>query len=96
MNTAKWNGSTSITLEDHIDKCREAYVSIKTAAMHVNEQVPNERMRVQSLLDSIDGCTDPKICSRVANINDDSNTMHKDWEAAVAYLLPVDPVAKRK
>ena len=94
-NTAKWNGSTSITLEDHIDKCHEAYVSIETAALHVTEQVPNKRTRVQSLLDSIDGCTDSKICSHVANINDDSNTMHEDWEASVAYLLPVDPVAKQ-
>ena len=85
-----------MTLESRIDKCCEDYSSIETAALHVTEQLPNEHTRVQSLLDSIDGCTDPKICSRIANINDDSNAMHDDWEAAVAYLLPVDPVAKRQ
>ena len=95
-NTAKWNGTTSMTLESHIDKCREAYASIETAALHVTEQLPNERTRVQSLLDSIDDCTDPKIFSRVANIDDESNAMHDDWEAAVAYLLHVDPVYRRQ
>ena len=60
-----------MTLKSHIDKCREAYVSIDTAALHVTEQLPNERTRVQSLLDSINGWTDPKICTRVASINDE-------------------------
>ena len=85
-----------MTLESHIDKCREAYVSIETVALHVTEQLPNKRKSVQSLLDLIDGCMDPKICLRVANINDESNAMHNDWEEAVAYLLPVEPVAKRQ
>ena len=95
VNTAKCNCTTSMTLESRIDKCCEDYSSIETAALHVTEQLPNERTRVQSLLDSIDDCTDPKIFSRVANIDDESNAMHDDWEAAVAYLLPVDLVAKR-
>ena len=52
-NTAKWNGTTSMTLESHIYKCLEAYASIETAALHVTDQLSNERTRVQSLLDSI-------------------------------------------
>ena len=96
VNTAKWNGTTSMTLESHIDKCHEAYASIETAALHVTDQPPNECTRVQSLLDSIDDCTDPTICSRVANINDDLNAMHDDWEAAVAYFLSVDPIYQRQ
>ena len=63
--------------------------------MHSTEQIPNPRTRVQSLLDSIEGCTDPKVCTRVAAISNETNNMLDDFEAAVAHLIPVCPVASK-
>ena len=51
------------------------------------------RTRVQSLLDLFEGCKDPNVCARVAAISNESNGMLDDFEAAVAHLIPVCPVA---
>ena len=65
------------------------------ASEHVTEQVKNPRTRVQSLLNSIEGFTDPKICARVAAVSNDANGMQADLEWAVFYLLPTCPVAAK-
>ena len=69
VNERKWDGTTSYLLQSHVDKCRECDVDIENASEHITEQIPNTRTRVQSLLDSVEGCTDPKICARVAAIS---------------------------
>ena len=63
--------------------------------MHVPDQVPIERTRVQSLLDSMDGCTDPKVCVRLVAISNESLGMLNSFEDAVAHLLPACPVAAK-
>ena len=69
VNERKWYGTTSYLLQAHIEKCRECYVDMENESENVTGQVPNPRTRVQILLDSIEGCTDPKICSRVAVVD---------------------------
>ena len=68
VNERKLDGTTSHLLQAHIEKCRECYLDIKNASEHVTKQVPNTRTRVQSLIYSIEGCTDPNICARVAEV----------------------------
>ena len=62
---------------------------------HVPDQVSIERTIVQSLLDSMDGCTDPKVCARLAAISDEALGMINSFEYAVAHLLPSFPVAAK-
>ena len=50
---------------------------------------------MQSLLDSIKGCTDPNICARVTAVSNEANRMQADFELAVAHLLPACPVASK-
>ena len=71
MNNRKWDGTTATTIQAHIERCRESYVDCETASLHVPYQVPIERTRVQSLPDSMDGCTDPKVCAKLAAISNE-------------------------
>ena len=79
-------------MQAHIERCRESYVDWETASLHVPDQVPIKRTRVQSLLDSMDGCTDPKVCARVAAISNEALEMLNNSENDVAHLLPACPI----
>ena len=89
------DGATIYLLQAHIVKYREFYVDIENESEHVTEQVPNPRTQVQSLLDLIEGCTDPNICARVAAVSNEANGMQSDFELAVAHLLPACHVAAK-
>ena len=82
-------------MQAHIERCRESYVDWETASLHVTDQVPIKRKRVQSLLDSMDGCTDPKVCARLAAISNEALGMISSFEDAFAHLLPPYPVAAK-
>ena len=79
VNERKWDGTTSYLLQSHIEKFRGCYVVIENASENVTEQVPDPHTRVQSLLNSIEGYTDPKICDRVAAVSNESNGMQADF-----------------
>ena len=91
VNEAKWDGTTSQLLQSHIERIRESYIDIENAAQHIKEQIPDPRTRVQSLIDSIEGCTDAKVCARVAAISNETNGMLDDFERAVAHLITSVP-----
>ena len=95
VNGRKCYGTTSYLLKAHIEKCRKLYVNIKNASEHVTEQVPNPRTRVQSLLNSIEGCIDLNICARVDAVSNEANGMLADFELAVFHFLPACPVATK-
>ena len=59
VNERKWDGTTSYSLQSNVEKCRQCYVDIENASEHITEQTPNAITRVQVLLDSVEGCTDP-------------------------------------
>ena len=73
VNKRKWDVTTSYLLQSHVENCRECYVDIENASEHITEQIPNARTRVQILLDSVEGCTDTKICAIVAAIYNKSS-----------------------
>ena len=67
---------------------------------HVAYQLPNEHTRVGYLHDAIE-CNDPPLQAAIANIEeylgDGTYANHgkrNDFDKAVSYLLPKDPVAK--
>ena len=92
VNKRKWDGTTANTMQEHIERCRESYVDWETASLHVPDQVPIKQNRVQILLDSMDGCTDPKLYARLAAISNEALGMLNSFEDSVAYLFPECPV----
>ena len=64
-------------------------------ANNIDYQIPNERTKVQNLLDSVYDCQNPKFFSAVSAISDIGRGMSADFEKADVLLLPTDPVAKK-
>lgn len=66
-------------------------------ATHVNYQLPNENTRVTYLLDAID-CADAPLQAAMALVRNDTEPHGKmnDFEATAAFILPHDPVAKKR
>ena len=95
--TRKWKGSQGFPLEKFAALHRNAYVSLVACAEHVEYQLPNAHSRVGYLLDAIES-DDAGLQAAMANVEDDTGVGGKrgEFEAAVAYLLPKDPVVKRK
>jgi hypothetical protein len=95
--TRKWKGSSSFPLEKFVALHRNAYVSLQACSEYVEFQLPNAHSRVGYVLDAIE-TDDAGLQAAMANVTDDTGPHGKrgDFEAAVAYLLPKDPVMKRK
>ena len=90
----KWDGSTNITPERHISNCRQAYMNLDGASEHIDYQLPNERMKVKNLLDSVDECQNPKVCAAVLDISNIVHGTSTEFDKAAVFLLPEDPVTK--
>ena len=72
------------------------YNDMETPAEHIAYQLPNGRTKVQRFADSIEEYKDPKICAAIANALDTGRNMHTDFEACVSFVLPHDPVLKKR
>lgn len=96
MLSRKFSGGTSLTLERYLGQHRAAHVSIERCAEHVQCQVHDERTRVGYLLDNIEvGDADVKAALAAIRSDDTPTGMRNNFEAAVAFLLPTDPVKKK-
>lgn len=97
MHNRIWKGQTNFSLEKFVQQHRNAFVMLQQCAEHIAYQLPNERTRVTYLLDNIQ-CADATLQAAIAAVRQDKGPdgMMSDFEAAVAYLLPSDPVAKKR
>ena len=97
LNTRKWKGNSNFTLEKFVQLHRNSFVSMRACSEHVTFQLPTPYTRVGYLLDAIES-SDPPLLAAMANIEDDTVPTGKrhDFEKAAAYLLPKDPVARRR
>lgn len=97
LHTRKWKGTTSFSLEKFIGQHRNAFVSMSQCATHVAFQLPNELTRVTYLLDAIE-CNDAPLQAAMALVRNDTGPTGKmnDFEATASFLLPHDPVAKKR
>ena len=94
--TRKFTGGTSLTLERYLGQHRAAHVSIERCAEHVQCQVHDERTRVGYLLDNIEvGDADVKAALAAIRGDDTPTGKRNNFEEAVAYLIPTDPVKKK-
>jgi len=94
MQTRKWTGTSSVTLEAHLDMHRSSLVALEEASEHVQHQIPEERTRVTYVLNSID-CKDPEVLSAVSAVRQNDPGMRDDFESAACFLQPTCPVARR-
>ena len=97
LHTRVWKGQSNFPLEGFTSQHRNAFVSLQACAEHVQYQLPNEHSRVGFVIEGIQ-CADAGLQAALAAIraDNDPNGMRYDFEAAVAYLLPYDPVAKKR
>jgi hypothetical protein len=97
LHNRQWKGQSNFSLEKFIAQHRNAFVSMRQCAEHVTFQLPNERTRVSYLLDAIQ-CNDPGLQAAMAQVRTDSdaNGRMNDFEATASYLLPYDPVSKKR
>ena len=97
LHTRVWKGQSNFSLEKFVQQHRNAYVSMQQCAEHVAFQLPNEHTRVGYLLEAIQ-TTDAGLQAAIAQIktDDGANGKRNDFEAAASYLLPYDPVAKKR
>ena len=69
---------------------------MENAADYISYQLSNGRTKVQIFADSIEECKYPKICSAIANALYPRRNMFTDFEAALGFVLPHDPVLKKR
>ena len=64
---------------------------------HVSYQLPNEHTRLGYILDARES-TSPPLITAMANIEEDTASTGKrnNFETDIVYLLPKDPVVKRR
>ena len=70
---------------------------MQQCAEHVDFQLPNEHTRVGYLIESIEN-SDASLQAALALVRNDTgpNGKRNDFEATAAFLLPHDPVAKKR
>jgi hypothetical protein len=97
LHSRKWKGQSGHTLEKFIGMHRNAFVSMSQCAQHINYQLPNENTRVTYLLNSIE-CNDAPLQAAMALVRNDTGVTGKmnDFEATAAFILPHDPIAKKR
>ena len=101
--TNRWTGTTGFTLHQFLAKHRSSYNSLQRCAEHVAVELPNERTRVGYLLENID-CNDKNVTTALSHIRLDDTVdaagnpsgLRNEFEGAVAFLLPTDPVKKKR
>ena len=103
MINMRWTGTTSFSLHGFLAKHRASYNTLQRCAEHVAVELPNERTRVGYLIENID-CQDKDVTTAVSHVRLDDTTdatgnpsgTRNDFERAVAFLLPMDPVGKKR
>ena len=93
-----WKGNTNFSLERFIEQHRSAFISMEQCSQHVAFQLPNEHTRVRYLIDNIQ-CNDAELQASLAAIRMDTtgpDAKRNNFENAAQFLLPSDPVAKKR
>lgn len=99
ITTFKWKGTTNMTLESFVNKHRIAHTRMLRCAQNITAQTFEERERVNGLLDGIIS-SDPGLQAAMASIRadtrEDGTGKQDNFEEAAAYIIPFDPVSKKR
>ena len=93
----KWNSQTAITFHTFLAKHRDSFHSLKRCGDHVTVEIPSECTGVGYLINNI-YCNDKDLSAALSSVSldDNANGMINEFEKAVAFLLPTDPVKNKK
>jgi hypothetical protein len=91
LQNHKWSGTTNVTLAKHMDMHCQAFITMTECAEHIPVDVPNDRLCVTHLMESIQ-LTDPTVLAALAAVRQDENNKHVNFESCFAYLVAVCPV----
>ena len=78
----RWDGTGTTMLEYHVDRLKLSYIDVEAGTEHVDHQIPTPRTRVNELLKSITGYTDPVTQTVIAYIKNELNGMTTDFDGA--------------
>ena len=97
LHTRVWKGNSNFNLEKFVSQHRNAYISMQQCAEHIPYQLPNDRTRVGYLIDAIQ-CSDPELQAAIAMVRQDNgeNGKMNSFESCASYLIPRDPVNKKR
>ena len=98
LHTRKWKGHKNFPLEKFIQLHWTAFVTMTSCIKHVAFQLPNEHTRVGYVPDAIEN-DDAQLQAAIARVEDDtdkSTGKRNDFALMAAYILPKDPVLKRR
>ena len=96
MMNRKFTGRGNKTLHSFAGQHRASFHSLQRYADHIALEVPNERTRIGYLLDNSKECPEKYVTVAIAAIwlDNSAGSMRNDFERAVAFLLPTEPVKK--
>jgi len=96
LHNERWKGTGNYSLDKFCALHRNANEQLREASNHVPYQLPEEYTRVGYLLNAIE-CADPSLQAAIAHVEADNHQdgLRFNFESAVAYITPKDPVARR-
>jgi len=89
LQNIKWNGR-NYTLEKHISNHHQAAEDLNDCAAHITVSIPDDSLRVEYLIDSIN-CHDSTLQASIGLIRSNVNNMRNDFERSASTLIEVDP-----
>ena len=95
LQNVKWNGQTTITLQQHMSMHRREWITLQDCSEYIPVEVPNGRQRVTWLMNSITSI-DPGVLAAIAAVRQDEGDKRVNFESAVAYFAPVCPVLAKQ
>ena len=98
LHNRVWKGQANYPLEKFVALHRNAFVTMQQCAEHVTWQLPLEHTRVGYFLDAIQ-TSDAALQAAIAQVKADEvgkKSKRNNFETMAAYLLPYDPVAKKR
>jgi hypothetical protein len=97
LHNREWKGQSNFLLEKFVTMHRNAFVSMQQCAEHVTFQLPTEHTRVGYLLDAIQ-TSDAGLQAAIAAVKTDDKPSGKrnHFEKMASYIVPYDPVTKKR
>ena len=96
LHSNRWKGTGNFTLERFTASHRNAFEQLTLAANHIPYQLPTPYTRVGYLLEAIE-TSDAELQAAMSGVRADKEAGGKrfDFEKAVTFITPADPVARR-
>jgi hypothetical protein len=92
LQTLKWSGTASVTLDQHMGKHRQAYITLTKCAEHIPVDVPNKQSCVTQFLMELITSVNPTVLAVLAAVCQDEQDKRINFENAFVYLVLIYPI----